>query len=418
MQNETSPSRLFSPPFVALVTAQLFSLFGEAVLRFALPLHVLNLTGSGTTYGLVVAAAFVPYILLTPIGGILADRVRKQHIMAALDALLAGTCLVYVLCAGTLDLIALTIGVLMILYAAQSIYQPSVQSSVPFLVATDKVTTGVGIVTEISTLTAIIGPVAGGLAFATAGIEFVVGIAAVAFAASCALIVAFARIPHVAQPKSVSGPVATAKADLAAALRFLKTRPIMGKCIAIVTLANLAIAAFTTVGTPYIVTEVLGLSNQLMGFAEAAMGAGGLIGGLAASALPQYFTLKNTPVMLAVAGTGLACIAAALALDLNPTHVYGVLLAALALVMAACTAFSVAGIAFLQMETTKDLVGKVLALTLSAANCATPLGQLIYGALFDIAHPALLAGAAALATIALCAALRRTLITEGYASRA
>ena len=63
------PSRLFTPPFAAVASAQLFSLLGEAILKFVLPLYLLNLSGSATLYGIVVACAFVPYIFLTPIGG-------------------------------------------------------------------------------------------------------------------------------------------------------------------------------------------------------------------------------------------------------------------------------------------------------------------------------------------------------------
>ena len=55
-----SQSRLLTPGFRAIVVAQVFSLLGIEILQFVLPLHLLNLTGSGTLYGGVVAAGFVP----------------------------------------------------------------------------------------------------------------------------------------------------------------------------------------------------------------------------------------------------------------------------------------------------------------------------------------------------------------------
>ena len=51
--------------------------------------------------------------------------------------------------------------------------------------------------------------------------------------------------------------------------------------------------------------------------------------------------------------------------------------------MAMCSMFSIIGISFLQMETPSDLIGKVIALTMSAANVALPVGQLVYGVGFD-----------------------------------
>lgn len=53
------------------------------------------------------------------------------------------------------------------------------------------------------------------------------------------------------------------------------------------------------------------------------------------------------------------------------------------LTMACCTLFSVQAIAFVQGETPKSLIGKVMALVMALANCATPVGALVYGWLLD-----------------------------------
>ncbi len=70
--------RLFSRDFILVVIGQIISLFGNATIRFALPLYLLNQTGSSALYGTVMACAFIPTILLSPIGGIVADRVNKR----------------------------------------------------------------------------------------------------------------------------------------------------------------------------------------------------------------------------------------------------------------------------------------------------------------------------------------------------
>ena len=78
---------LFSRDFTLVVIGQIISLFGNAAVRFALPLYLLNQTGSPALYGTVMACAFIPSILLSPIGGIVADRVNKRNIMVILDFL-------------------------------------------------------------------------------------------------------------------------------------------------------------------------------------------------------------------------------------------------------------------------------------------------------------------------------------------
>ena len=73
--------KLFSKDFTLVIIGQIISLFGNATIRFALPLYLLNHTGSSALYGMVTACAFIPAILLSPIGGIIADRINKRNIM-------------------------------------------------------------------------------------------------------------------------------------------------------------------------------------------------------------------------------------------------------------------------------------------------------------------------------------------------
>lgn len=81
-----------------LVLGQVSSLFGNYILRLALSMYVLELTGSAAVFAGLLSAATIPTILLSPFGGILADRADRRNIMVALDAM-TGTA---VLCAALL----------------------------------------------------------------------------------------------------------------------------------------------------------------------------------------------------------------------------------------------------------------------------------------------------------------------------
>lgn len=78
-------SKLFQRDFTLVVIGQIISLFGNAILRFALPLYLLRETGSSTLFGVVTACSFAPMVILSMIGGVLADRVNKRNIMVGLD---------------------------------------------------------------------------------------------------------------------------------------------------------------------------------------------------------------------------------------------------------------------------------------------------------------------------------------------
>ena len=79
--------KLFNRNFVMVVIGQLISLFGNSILRFALALYVLDITGSATIFGTVTGFAIIPTIILSPFGGMIADRVNRRNIMVVLDFL-------------------------------------------------------------------------------------------------------------------------------------------------------------------------------------------------------------------------------------------------------------------------------------------------------------------------------------------
>ena len=408
-RTSAKPDGLFTPAFTALLIAQLFSLTGSAVARFVLPLHLLNLTGSASLYGASAAAAFVPYILCMPVGGVAADRVRKQRLMAGIDGALALVTAGYLLLSGTVDIVALTIAALMALFMCQAFDQPAIQASVPYLVGRAHVTRAVAIMSQVNMLTGILGPVVGGAVFGFFGMGPVMALSAASFTMSSALLAAFVRMDDaradnmVGERPSVGtlsrpSPFAIFAADIRAVARFLHAKPLLWHAIAFAACGNLVLSAGLTVGGAYIVTEWLDLSNQFMGIAEASYGVGGLLGGLVVAARPQAFPFKRIPNTLLLASAGLAPIAAALAFGLRPLAVFAVMLVCLAWILGCATCFTIALTGALQTATPPDLIGKVMALMYASVNCATPLGQLIFGVAFDMAVPAVV-------VTAMCAAM-------------
>ena len=76
--------------FRLLFLGRTVSLFGSAFAPIALAFAVLDLTGSASDLGLVVAAGFVPQVLFLLVGGIWADRLPRHHVMVASDLVAGG----------------------------------------------------------------------------------------------------------------------------------------------------------------------------------------------------------------------------------------------------------------------------------------------------------------------------------------
>ena len=370
------------PRFAAVMASQAFSLLGMEILQFVLPLHLLNLTGSGALYGAVVAAGFVPYTLLAPVGGVIADRTRKRGVMVAVGTALAAAMAGYLALAATPAVVPATVAVLMLAFAAQALEQPCVQSAIPHLVPPDEVGRAVALANQLGMLTGIGGPVVGGLAFGFLGLAPIVVASVVCFALSAVVTAALVRVPY-EPPVRTAGALATARADLADALGFLRSNPLMWRTILGATLVNLFGSSFFNVCSPYIVTETLGLPNQLMGVLQGVLAVGGLIGGAVVAAKPGRFSVRSVPRLLVCVAAGILLVAVALALPLPALGTFAALAALYLPTMAFCMCMSVVATSYLQTESPGTLVGKVMALALMLANFATPLGQLGYGVALD-----------------------------------
>lgn len=120
--------KLFNRNFTLLILGQVSSLIGNYTLRFALSMHVLEQTGSASVFAGLLSLALLPTILLSPFGGVLADRVNRRNIMAALDAL-SGTAVLLAGFAMTFGRDIFVIGVLLVILSVLDAFEsPTVQA--------------------------------------------------------------------------------------------------------------------------------------------------------------------------------------------------------------------------------------------------------------------------------------------------
>jgi MFS family permease len=69
--------------FRLLFLARTTSFFGGAIAPIAIAFAVLDLTGSATDLGLVLAARMVPQVVFMLVGGVWADRLPRNRVMLA-----------------------------------------------------------------------------------------------------------------------------------------------------------------------------------------------------------------------------------------------------------------------------------------------------------------------------------------------
>ncbi|MBD5491652.1 MAG: MFS transporter [Lachnospiraceae bacterium] len=379
--------KLFSKDFTLVVIGQIISLFGNATIRFALPLYLLNLTGSSALYGTVTACAFIPAILLSPIGGIVADRVNKRNIMVILDFFTAAVILAFSLLMNGGNLILLLTVTLMLLYGIAGAYQPSVQASIPALVGQDHFMAANSIINTISSFASLIGPVLGGVLYSAYGLKPVLWVCMVCFILSAVMEI-FIKIPFRKQASN-GGILKIVRTDFAESIRFIrKEKPVIGKALLVICGINLFLAAMIIVALPYLVTEVLNLeasqANRLYGFAEGILAAGGLAGGIGAGIFADKLAIHKAGSLVIACAVCVFPISAALILFSSAIINYIVITVCCFGIMVFSTIFTVQMMSFIQTETPQNLIGKVIAVILTVSMCAQPLGNALYGVLFEI----------------------------------
>lgn len=379
--------KLFSKDFTLVVIGQIISLFGNATIRFALPLYLLNLTGSSALYGTVTACAFIPAILLSPIGGIVADRVNKRNIMVILDFFTAAVILAFSLLMNEVNLILLLTVTLMLLYGIAGAYQPSVQASIPALTNQDNFMAANSIINTISSFASLTGPVLGGVLYSAYGLKPVLQVCMVCFLMSAVMEI-FIQIPFQKQA-SEGGILKTARTDIAESILFIrKEKPVIGKAVLVICGINLFLSAMIIVALPYLVTEVLNLeasqANRLYGFAQGALAAGGLAGGIGAGIFANKLAIHKSGALLIVCAVCAFPIGISLIVFSSAMLKYAVITLCCFVIMVCSTLFGVQCMSFIQTETPPNLIGKVIAVILTVSMCAQPLGNALYGVLFEV----------------------------------
>lgn len=374
--------KLFTRNFTLLILGQVSSLTGNYTLKFALSMYVLEQTGSASIFAGMLSAALLPTVLLSPFGGILADRANRKHIMVALDALSG----LSVLAAGLLLPLGRelwVIGALLVLLSVLAAFEsPTVQACVPQMVSPQNLVQGNAVVSQVSAVTSLVTPFLGSLFYTAFGIGPVFAAAVVCFWLT-ALLECMIHLEYQKPPRT-AGIGAIVREDLAVSAHFLRReQPDILKLLLLAALAGMFVSGTAVVGFPYLVRTVLGLSATYYGAAESAMGAAAILGSLCAGLLGKKLRVRDLSAIFLSFGLSLFPIGLSFLLPVGTMAHYGVLLFFFCVCQLGVCIFSTYAITLIQQRTPEQLMGKVMSCVFTLSMCAQPVGQMVYGALFD-----------------------------------
>lgn len=376
----------YSKDFYLVVIGQIISLFGNAVMRFALPIHLLNVTGSAAVLGVVSGCAFIPLAVMSPIGGIIADRVNKRNVMVFLDFFTSGLTVLFLLLYGKVSITGMVLVTLFLLYGISGAYQPSVQASIPVLVEPEHIMPANAAINMVSSLSGLLGPTLGGTAYSLWGIYPVLSIAAGCFFLSAVMEI-FIKIPY-ERKQSTESILRQTKDDLCESIAYIgQKKPELAKLTLCCAGVNLVMSALMIIGLPVIVMNILDFSkseaSRLYGYMEAILAIGGLVGGIGAGVFGRKLKVNGSWKLLLASGMLLIPMGVVLMIECPAYLAYGGLATAGLVIMSLSAIYTIQIMSYIQMTVPHHMVGKVIAWIIAVSTCAQPVGQVLYGVLFD-----------------------------------
>lgn len=393
-----APKTVRSIRLFGLLVAQLCAYSMLSALCFACPLYLFDCSGSSTLYGAVAAIAFIPGVLATPVGGILADRGRRRGVLVVLGIVLMAASLLFIPMKRSLPLAVVVAAMLCVQYGIQSLLKPMLQIEAVCMTGQEKVERATALVSQIIMKSNILGPVVGTAVYGCFGIDTLCETAALTFTISALLFGGALKQNASSETMGDGATRTTRRNDFRELIRYLSQNSSLLVVFLIAAILNLALVGLT-IGAPVIVAKHLGMQSSFVGIIEVAMGLGGLVGSGLVGIWPHRFSFKGICQYVAMICLGVVPIIVTLLFGTDVWVFTGFAVGS-AWVMVWAAIASVEIIAFVQRAAPTELCGKVLSVVYMVLSCATPIGQLTYGVAYDRWTPAIVfAGMLAVLTL-------------------
>lgn len=374
----------FSKDFIIMVAGQIISILGSALLRFALSLFVLDITGRADLFAVLFAISSLP-VLLTPFGGAIADRFNRRNLMVLFDFISSGIVLIFFIVLLTDNHSVLWIGLVMVLLSfISAMYTPAVMASIPLLVSEQKLEQANGIVNGVQALAGVTAPVLGGILYGILGLKLLVIVSGLLFFFT-AIVEMFMTIPFV--KRSYDGHLMpTLIKDMKEGFTYVVKQTFILKCTLLAALLNLLLTPLFIVGVPIILRVTMKSSDTLygigMGIIDFATILGALTMGYFAKKL-RIHTLYIWVLMSAFLVIPMAMSVLPRALQIGYYPSYSLFIGCALIIAMMMTIISIYVMTLVQKETPNEQLGKVMAIMMAVSQCMAPLGQMGYGLLFE-----------------------------------
>lgn len=385
---------LHNKNYMLLVIGNFMSLLGSNIQQFVLALYVLKITGSATIFASMVAISILPRLVLSPIAGVFGDWFDRKKAMIALDSINA-----VVLSGFALYLFyfnSLSIGLVYILVISLEVteifFHSSMAGVLPSVVEKDSYLEANSLKSMLVSFGQLMAPIIGALIFGIFGLMVAIIINAVSFLLS-AISESFMHLPPIAK-RSEKFTFSQFKQELASGIQVIKDSPTIRTIIAVAVVINFSIAPFFSVGIIFLVKEVLNQSDLQFSLVQVVLSASMILAPVILAKRLKQMRLGN---VLIYAFLGVGILVMLISLSIN-SYIYAVGTGMLSFIyiLVICffigiivTAVNISVSTILQQTVPVEYMGRTSTVLSLSVTIAIPIGQMLFGYLYDIINPGL-----------------------------
>ena len=360
------------------------SVIGSAIYNFAVGLYVLKLTGSALNYGITLMLSILPLILISPFGGVIADRFDKKKIVVSMDIINGFLFIAIFFLTGkmnfTLEMVYLTT---ILLNSFGTLFAISIEAAKPNLVPDEKLIKINAYSKLIDSISSVLGPIIGGVIYALVDIRAFILFNGISFLVS-ALSESFMDFNYRKKETPITASTSF-KTDFKEGIAyFIKNKSIV-EYFFIFAALNFLLGFSVNVPAPYLINEIFKLSSAQFGLINGLFPVGLIIGSLTIESLLKKFSYKK---VLLTMNLFLAILAGGVGLPYhvfsNPvvlTLYYGLNFCLMGLAIAYV---DVPITTLLQQEVPSHLLGRVMSILMSLVKVILPIALVASGAAISI----------------------------------
>lgn len=344
---------------------QSISIVGTWMQKFAQAWLVLELTNSGTWLGITLAVQMAPTLLLTPWGGVLADRFNKRTILisTAAASIVPSVLLGVLILAGSIN-VAIVMGLALLGGIIDAFEKPARQSFPSEMVGHAQLTNAVMLNNVAQDTGKVVGPAVAGVLIAVAGLPSTFLINAASFVTVITGLLLM-RPDELAIPKHRDAGTRQFRDGLA----YVRATPQLFGPLALLACVGLVAYNFQVI-LPLLARDTFHGDARTAGYLLGALGVGSVIGGLGLAGV-------LTASIRRIIGAALILAVVFLATSLAPN--YWVALGMVAALGASSVVFKALASTWLQLTAAPAMRGRVLALLVVSIAGTTPVGAPLMG---------------------------------------